>query len=378
LGIGLGFGLQNLASNFVSGLTLLVEQPIRVGDFIEIDKLLGTVESISIRSTTVRTLDGVFVIVPNIRFVENNIINWSYRDPRCRLHVPVGVAYGSDTLIVTEALLAAARKDPKVLTDPSPRVWFKRFGDSALDFELLVWINQPTEIEPIKSSLYFTIDRELRQRSIEVPFPQQDLNIRNLGQLAHLFQRDGAIDGNGKHAEKDSLSSRRPTPKASNNLTLRDMLRRISYFEQCNDEELLQLIEYGYRQLFPAAQIVCEEDTPGESFYIILKGSVEIFSKRAEQYIATLNEGEFFGEMSLLMGIPRSASVRTLEDTVLFVIERNDLQTLLQDHRGLADQIAHQLMERQQTLREMGILSEFSEETPFNKVRKRLQTLFGI
>ena len=378
LGIGLGFGLQNLASNFVSGLTLLVEQPIRVGDFIEIDKLLGTVESISIRSTTVRTLDGVFVIVPNIRFVENNIINWSYRDPRCRLHVPVGVAYGSDTLIVTEALLAAARKDPKVLTDPSPRVWFKRFGDSALDFELLVWINQPTEIEPIKSSLYFTIDRELRQRSIEVPFPQQDLNIRNLGQLAHLFQRDGAIDGNGKHAEKDSLSSRRPTPKAPNNLTLRDMLRRISYFEQCNDEELLQLIEYGYRQLFPADQLVCEEDTPGESFYIILNGSVEIFSKRAEQYIATLNEGEFFGEMSLLMGIPRSASVRTLEDTVLFVIERNDLQTLLQDHRGLADQIAHQLMERQQTLREMGILSEFSEETPFNKVRKRLQTLFGI
>ncbi|MBD2037484.1 mechanosensitive ion channel [Leptolyngbya sp. FACHB-321] len=378
LGIGLGFGLQNLASNFVSGLTLLVEQPIRVGDFIEIDNLLGTVESISIRSTTVRTLDGVFVIVPNIRFVENNIINWSYRDPRCRLHVPVGVAYGSDTLIVTEALLAAARKDPKVLTDPSPRVWFKRFGDSALDFELLVWINQPTEIEPIKSSLYFTIDRELRQRNIEVPFPQQDLNIRNLEQLAHLFQRDGAVDGNGKHAEKDSISSRKPTPKAPNNLTLRDMLRRISYFEQCTDEELLQLIEYGYRQLFPADQIVCEEGTPGESFYIILNGSVEIFSKRAEQYIATLNEGEFFGEMSLLMGIPRSASVRTLDDTVLFVIERNDLQTLLQDHRGLADQIAHQLMERQQTLRQMGILSEFSEETPFDKVRKRLQTLFGI
>jgi small-conductance mechanosensitive channel len=378
LGIGLGFGLQNLASNFVSGLTLLIEQPIRVGDFIEIDKLLGTVESISIRSTTVRTLDGVFVIVPNIRFVENNIINWSYRDPRCRLHVPVGVAYGSDTLIVTEALLAAARKDSKVLTDPSPRVWFKRFGDSALDFELLVWVNQPTESEPIKSSLYFTIDRELRQRNIEVPFPQQDLNIRNLEQLAHLFQRGGAVDGNGKHVPKESLNSRKPAPKASNNLTLRDMLRRISYFEQCNDEELLQLIEYGYRQLFPAEEMVCEEDTPGESFYIILNGSVEIFSKRAEQYIATLNEGEFFGEMSLLMGIPRSASVRTLQDTVLFVIERNDLQTLLQDHRGLADQIAHQLMERQQTLREMGILSECSEETPFNRVRKRLQTLFGI
>lgn len=379
LGIGLGFGLQNLASNFISGITLLIEQPIRVGDFIEIDKLLGTVETISIRSTTVRTLDGVFVIVPNIRFVENNIINWSYRDPRCRLHIPIGVAYGSDTLIVTEALLDAARKDPKVLTDPAPRVWFKGFDDSAMQFELLVWTNEPTESEPIKSALYFALDRELHQRGIEIPFPQQDLNIRNIEQLAHLFQRREVIEsGHGKYLEGDAIGNRKPAPKAPNNLTLRDMLRRISYFEQCNDDELLQLIEYGYRQLFPAEQVVCEEGTPGESFYIILNGSVEIFSKRVEQYIATLNEGEFFGEMSLLMGIPRSATVRTLQDTILFVIERNDLQTLLEDHRGLADQIAHKLMERQQTLREMGLLTEFPEETPIVRIRKRLQTLFGI
>jgi CRP-like cAMP-binding protein len=165
---------------------------------------------------------------------------------------------------------------------------------------------------------------------------------------------------------------------ASNNLTLRDLLRRITYFEQCSDVELLQLIEYGYRQLFPADQIVCEEDTEGESFYIILKGSVEIFSKRVEQYIATLNEGEFFGEMSLLMGIPRSVTVRTLEDSVLFVVEHQDLERLLQQHQGLADQIARNLVERQQTLREMGILTEFSEETPFVRIRRRLQTLFGI
>ncbi len=379
LGIGLGFGLQNLASNFISGITLLIEQPIRVGDFIEIDRLLGTVETISIRSTTVRTLDGVFVIVPNIRFVENNIINWSYRDPRCRLHIPVGVAYGSDTLTVTEALLAAARKDSKVLSDPAPRVWFRGYGDSAMQFELLVWTNQPTEAEPLKSALYFAINRELQHRSIEVPFPQQDLYIRNIEALVALFQRDNASElGNGKHLEGDIAHTRKSASKGPSNLTLRDMLRRIAYFEQCTDEELLQLIEYGYRQLFPAKQIVCEEGTPGESFYIILNGSVEIFSKRAEQYIATLNEGEFFGEMSLLMGIPRSATVRTLEDTVLFVIERNDLQKLLEDHRGLADQIANKLMERQQTLREMGILTEFSEETPLVRVRRRLQTLFGI
>jgi len=380
LGIGLGFGLQNLASNFISGITLLLEKPIRVGDFIEVDRLLGTVENISIRSTTVRTLDGVFVIVPNVRFVENNIINWSYRDPRCRLHIPIGVAYGSDTLLVTEALLSAARKDPKVLSDPPPKVWFRSFGDSSLHFELLVWINQPPESDPIKSGLNFLIDRELRSRGIEVPFPQQDLHIRNLGDLMPLLHRDSALDGDNskKFLDSPALEPRKSAPKAPNNMALRDLLRRISYFEQCTDAEILQLIEYGYRQLFPADQLVCEEDTPGESFYIILKGSVEIFSKRVEQYIATLNEGEFFGEMSLLLGIPRSATVRTLEDTVLFVIERNDLQKLLEDHQGLADQIAERLLERRQTLQAMGVLSEFSEEKPLIKIRKRLQTLFGI
>lgn len=382
LGIGLGFGLQNLASNFISGLTLLVEQPIRVGDFIEVNDLLGTVENISIRSTTVRTLDGVFVIVPNIKFVENNVINWSYRDPRCRLHIPVGVAYGSDTLLVSEALLEAARKDQRVLSDPPPRVWFREFGDSAMLFELLVWVNQPTESEPIKSGLNFQIERELRLRNVHVPFPQRDLYIRNLDEVIPLFQHNG----HGQEADHVKLpvsegaiaEPKKVAPKPLGNLALRDLLRRISYFEQCSDAELLQLIEYGYRQLFPNDQIVCEEGTPGDSFYLILKGSVEIFSKRAEQYIATLNEGEFFGEMSLLLGIPRSATVRTLEDTILFVIERNDLQKLLENHRGLADQIAQKLMERQQTLREMGILSEFSEETPLLKIRRRLQTLFGI
>ena len=95
VGIGFGFGLQNLASNFISGLTLLFEHQIRVGDFIEIDSLLGTVENISIRSTIIKTIDGLFVIIPNIRFVETNIINWSYRDPRSRLRIPVGVGYGT-------------------------------------------------------------------------------------------------------------------------------------------------------------------------------------------------------------------------------------------------------------------------------------------
>ncbi len=383
LGIGFGFGLQNLASNFISGLTLLFEKPIKVGDFIEIDDLLGTVENISIRSTIVRTIDGLFVIVPNNRFVENNIINWSYQDNKCCLHIPVGVAYGTDTVLVTEALLAAARRESRVLSYPSPKVWFKGFGDSSMDFELLVWIDDPPETDPIKSALNFLIEWELRCRNIEIPFPQQDLHIRNVKELATLFQKNQEADvPNSKQPIRDStpLENKKTISKSPNNWTLRDLLRRVSYFEKCSDLELRELIEYGYRQLFPSDQVICWENEPGESCYLILSGSVEVFSQRTDKYIATLHDGEFFGEISLLMGTPRTASVRTLEDTILFVVDRNDLQNLLVNHPSLADQIAQKLSERRDSLRNLGLLADETDlqETALERIRKQINIIFGI
>ena len=391
VGIGFGFGMQNLASNFISGLTLLLEHQIRVGDFIEIDNLLGTVETISIRSTIIKTIDGLFVIIPNIKFVETNIINWSYRDPRCRLHIPVGVAYGADPVIVTEALLIAARMESNVLSHPSPKVWFRGFGDSALNFELLVWIDQPQKSDAIKSAVNFLIDYELRHRNIEIPFPQRDLWLRNPQEITKLFHNHKDDNSNGqvfpqnaKHSTEVKANStvsdqKKPGPKSPNNWTLRDLLRRVTYFDQCTDLELRQLIEYGYRQLFPAGHIVCKENDPGDSFYIILSGAVEVLSQKADQYIATLHEGEFFGEISLLLGTPRTATVKTSEDSILFVVERHDLQKLLTEQPNLADQIAQKLSERQQALRDLGLLDDDSlEQTPFIKIRKRIQVLFGI
>ncbi|MEZ2237809.1 cyclic nucleotide-binding domain-containing protein [Microcoleus sp.] len=390
VGIGFGFGLQNLATNFISGITLLFEHQIRVGDFIEIDNLLGTVENISIRSTIIKTIDGLFVIIPNIKFVETNIINWSYRDPRCRLHIPVGVAYGTDPVLVTEALLVAARKEPNVLSHPSPKVWFRGFGDNALNFDLLVWTDQPQESDAIKSAVNFLIDYEFRNRNIEIPFPQQDLWLRNPQELTKILENHkNDISSNGNvfpHHVPNSAESnghvtppKQSVPKSLNNWNLRDLLRRVTYFEQCTDLELRQLIEYGYRQLFPAEQVVCKENDPGDSFYIILSGSVEVLSQKTGKYIATLHEGEFFGEISLLLGTPRTATVKTSADSILFVVERHDLKKLLVEQPNLADQIALKLSERQQALRDLGLLDDDSlEQTPFLKVRKRIQVLFGI
>jgi small-conductance mechanosensitive channel/CRP-like cAMP-binding protein len=377
VGIGVGFGLQNLASNFFSGLTLLLEQPIRVGDFIEVDGLLGTVEKISIRATTVRTLDGVFVIVPNLRFVESNIINWSYRDPRCRLHIPVGVAYGSEPLLVTEALLTAARMEPSVLPFPPPKVWFQEFGESSLNFELLVWIDQPQDSEPIKSSLNFLLEQELRRRNIEIPFPQRDVWIRNWDDMARSTAHGFSLPS--KRERHDGFQTD-ATPIDPQDLPLRDLLRRVTYFEQCTDFDLRQLIEFGYRQFVQQGQEICHENEAGDTFYIILSGSVEVFSEALNHRVTTLHHGDFFGELSLLLDIPRSATVRSLEDTVLFVVDRTNLQSLLRKHRELADQLALALVERKEDIRARGLLKDedSSRQTLADWIRQRLSILFGI
>jgi potassium-dependent mechanosensitive channel len=371
LGIGLGFGFQNLVSNFVSGLTLLFERPIQVGDFVEVSGLLGTVEKIAIRSTTVRTLDGIFVIVPNNRFVENNIINWSYRDPQSRIHIPIGVAYGTSSVLVTEILLNAARSEPRVLSYPAPKVWLKDFGDSALKFELLVWIDKPQDVEVIKSALNFLIEQELRQRHIEIPVPQRDLKIRNLNELISSIRQE----------PQKPLEEIQTKPVAATMSDLSTLLRRITYFESCTDIELRSLIEQGYRKRFAAGQTIFKEKDTGESFYIILSGQVEIFSEKKDASIGILKAGEFFGEFSLLTGLPRPSTVRTLEEVSLFVVDRTALQKLLKDHKGLAEQIAQRLAERQQVLRELGLLSEKglsnTDEAPLTWIRKRIQTLFG-
>lgn len=383
LGIGLGFGLQNLASNFISGLALLFEQPIKVGDFIEVDGLLGTVEKISIRSTVVRTQDSVFVIVPNIRFIEKNVVNWSYRDPESRIHVPVGVAYGSDTVAVTEALLAAARKEPRVLIYPSPKVWFKSFGDSALEFELLIWINQPQEFEPIKSALNFLIEQEFRQRGIKVPFPQRELTFHNLDGLKDLW-RDRRWDSDSHGPElldssDASLPGARMQPVRSR--TLQVLLRKMDYFEQCSNAELCILIEQGYQKLYQPQSLICREHEPGNSFYILLSGTVEVVSEQLAQPIAILKEGDFFGEIALFTGMPRSATVRALEEVDVFVVDHDALQKLLSNHPELAERIAQELSQRQQVLQELGLLitgDHTAGERPLVWIRQRLRTLFGI
>ena len=179
LGVGIGFGVQNITNNFISGFIIMVESPIQIGDFVKVGDLLGTVEKIGARSTEIRTLDQVTIIIPNSRFLESEVINWSHGNPVSRLHVPVSVAYGSDINLVKTALLEAIRRHPEVLLRPKPEVWFQGFGDSALDFEIMVWTGDPRKQFRVKSDLNYEIEASLRRYNIEIPFPQRDLNLRS-------------------------------------------------------------------------------------------------------------------------------------------------------------------------------------------------------
>lgn len=180
VGVGVGLGLQNVVSNFVAGLILLVEQPIRIGDRIEMKDTFGDVVKIAARSTWVRTNDNVVIIVPNSDFINNTVTNWTANDPNVRIHIPVGVGYDSDPEKVQQILMEAAHAHPDVLSDPTPRVVFTDYGDNSINFSLLVWTASRTHAPLLlKSDLYFALFKAFKEQGIELPFPQRDLHLRS-------------------------------------------------------------------------------------------------------------------------------------------------------------------------------------------------------
>ncbi len=180
LGVGIGFGLQNIANNFISGLIILFERPIKVGDRIEVGNITGDVVKISSRASTVNTNDNISIIIPNSDFINKQVINWSHNDRRIRYHVPVGVSYKEDPAVIKEVLLEVAIANKDVLKRPGPDVLFIGYGDSSIDFDLLIWTSNYID-KPIilKSQLYYEIFEKFKERNIEIPFPQRDLHLKS-------------------------------------------------------------------------------------------------------------------------------------------------------------------------------------------------------
>ena len=194
VGVGVGFGLQNIASNFISGLVILAERPITIGDRVEVAGIVGRVQQIRARSTVILTGDNIAMIVPNSKFIDSPVTNWHYGDPRVRFRLPVGVAYGSDVNKVQEALIAAAREHSATLNDPEPTAFLEKFGDSTIDFELVVW-TQEMSYKPrrFRSDLNYLIYKHLTAAGVEIPNPQRDLHIKSgVLKVENVAEREAA------------------------------------------------------------------------------------------------------------------------------------------------------------------------------------------
>ena len=192
IAIGLGFGAQNIINNFISGWILMWERPIKIGDFLEIGDTRGTVEAINTRSTRIRRIDGVHMLVPNSHLLENMVVNWTLVDRLTRTQVRLGVAYGSPVKQVAELIEQAVDEQPDVLQDPAPTVYFEDFGDNALIFDVYFWIHATAErdLRGIRSSIRFRIDELFRDHGIVIAFPQRDVHID--GALRLVDPRDTA------------------------------------------------------------------------------------------------------------------------------------------------------------------------------------------
>jgi small-conductance mechanosensitive channel len=180
LSVGIGFGLQNVTSNFISGLILLFERPIKVGDRVTVGDTVGYVTNIKIRATTIRTLNNISIIVPNSDFISNNVINWTHGDKKIRIELKVGVSYSSDLDLVLSTLKKVALENNEVLKDPEPEVHLLNFGDSSWEMNLRVWIPDPRKYYYVCSDLNCEIVRNFRKNGIEIPFPQRDLHLRSV------------------------------------------------------------------------------------------------------------------------------------------------------------------------------------------------------
>jgi potassium efflux system protein len=216
LSVGLGFGLQEIFGNFISGLILLFERPVRVADTVTVGDLTGKITRIRIRATTITDWDRKEIVVPNKNFITERVVNWTLSDPITRIVIPVGVAYGSDTTLTHKVILDTIRANPMVLSEPEPRVFFVGLGESSLNFNVYVFVNELANRLPLTHEVLMAIERALREHGIQIPFPQRDIHVRSIPQAWTPGDiASSAGESNGTRRLEDTLATRGKETAAS-------------------------------------------------------------------------------------------------------------------------------------------------------------------
>ncbi|MEM9120961.1 MAG: mechanosensitive ion channel domain-containing protein [Cyanobacteria bacterium P01_F01_bin.56] len=376
LGIGIGFGFQDLTRNFINGIALLVEQKLKVGDFIEWEGLTGYIAEISLRSTVIRTITQRHIVVPNSELSGNKIINWTYHNTKGWVSIPVSVSHESDAVIVIEALLDSANLEENVSYEHPPEAYFIGFGEYSLDFILWVWVNRIDLKHKTESSLRFIVDQNLRQHQIRLATPRYDMWHRNPNIVVQ-----SSVEDSQKYADLQNVfpSFNEALPKP---VAVRDLLKSLPYFGQCSAVELRKLVEIGYRRRLETNEILFKLGDPGDAFYIILSGAVSYQLDGYDQP-TVLTAGQFVGEFSLMLGVSRTVTIKAVEDTTVFAISPEGFKQILQSQPDLYNRIVKQmsrheaeLNQQDRRLRELGLITSEYDKNPVAWVQKRLDKLF--
>ncbi len=359
----IGLALQNILVNLFSGIILSVEQPFKIGDWVEINGRRGQVVQIDWRTTKLKNGLNDLVVIPNGGISQAEIINF-YKPTRLHMEkINIGVSYRNPPSRVKDALLEIVGQIKGVRRRPAPEVFMTDFNDSSINYELRIWLDDYKDRLKINNDINTLIWYQFRRKDIEIPFPIQDVNLHTVSQIPE--------------EEKQAALVKEITPT----------LLSVPILKPLSQKEITRLAgKVGYHT-FAGNEIIFQENEPGDSFFIVKNGAVEICKEGSNNEllpIVQLKEGDYFGEMSLLTGERRTATVRALADTELIVIGKTVFQEILTSNPSIVEKLSYVLYDRQQETREKMLrIKEILNQAPpkiesHSSLLKSIRRFFGI
>jgi small-conductance mechanosensitive channel/CRP-like cAMP-binding protein len=341
----IGLALQDVLGNIVAGVALHVGKPFKVGDWVRVTDQMGAVVQTSWRSTTIRTLDGDFVIIPNGSISKEEIVNYSAPNPRHADYLQVGTRYELPPNQVKEAMVAAATKTPGVLSEPRPKVWVTEYGDFSINYRMKYWIDDFPRYPDIKDEIMTSIWYLFRRRGIGIPFPIRDVNLYSI--TPEVRERETA----------ERVAS------------ILQAFQKVEILTPLSAEEMRRLAQDVRVHRYASGEDIVRQGEEGDCFFILTSGRVEVSVTDEGGFstvLAQLGEGDFFGEMSLLTGDRRSATVRALEDAQLIVVDKTNFSKVITNNPSIAESLS-EILERR-LAENAAKMAELEKERPREKV----------
>jgi len=353
----IGFALQDLLSNIISGLALQIERPFNIGDWVKFGDQEGQILEANWRSTKIETLHSDIVVVPNNIITKSALINMSVPTPVHRRKLTIGLRYEAAPNRVKASILAAVRGVPGVLEEPAPFVLLRSYDDFSISYRLHFFVDHLRAKERIEDRVYTRLWYQLKRDGLSIPFPIRDVNLREV------------------KPEQEQAARERQLAR------VRDALAEVGFFSALNKDELRRLAQGIRVEFYAADEAVIREGKAGDSFFLLMEGEVEVRVGVEERSVARLGPGDHFGEMSLMTGAPRAATVVALSDTECYVVDKACFQDIIGQNQQLVEQVVEQLEERRRSL-------EYSpEEHTFNELANnekkahmgaRIRRFFGL